>query len=136
MMMSAVIAWSVRAVLYSDSPFSTLLPDPDTLITSALSIFDACSKDTLVRVLGSVNSVITVLPRSVGTFLISRFITSRIASAFWKTSSISDGEKSSRSRTCLRPGLMSGPVARTPCRVPGTAEAPLIVSGRLSVRLV
>ena len=52
-----------------------------TLSVSALSRFSAISNDVRVRVLGSKNRLTTVLPRSVGTFLIGRWPISFIASA-------------------------------------------------------
>ena len=52
-MILAPIACRVRAVLRSDSPFSTLLPEPDMLMTSALSTLPASSKEMRVRVRAS-----------------------------------------------------------------------------------
>jgi len=51
--MSTPIAWIVSPVLSKDSPFSVLLPLADMLITSALRIFPASSKEIRVRVLAS-----------------------------------------------------------------------------------
>ena len=47
---SAPMAVNVAAVSFSDSPFFTLDPDDDTLITSALIHLPAVSNDARVRV--------------------------------------------------------------------------------------
>ncbi len=61
---------------------------------SALSRFSAISNDMRVRVLGSKNRLMTVRPRSVGTFLIGRVPISFIATAVSRMSSISSGSRS------------------------------------------
>ena len=50
---SAPTACSVFTVSTSDSPFETLLPEAETLMTSAPSILPASSNDVRVRVLFS-----------------------------------------------------------------------------------
>ena len=75
------IASRFIAVSTSVSPFTTLDDAIATLSVSALRRFSAISNDVRVRVLGSKNRLMTVRPRSVGTFLIVRWPTSFIASA-------------------------------------------------------
>ena len=83
-----------RAVSASVSPLTTLDVEVVMLSVSALNLFSAISKDVRVRVLGSQNRLTTVLPRRVGTFLIGRVPTSRMASAVSKISTTSSGVKS------------------------------------------
>jgi len=73
---SAAIASNVFAVSMRVSPFDTLLVDEEMLMTSADSRFPAISNDVRVRVDASKKRLMTVLPRSVGTFLIGRVETS------------------------------------------------------------
>ena len=93
---SACIASMLRAISSRVSPFTTLLEEGEKLITSALSRLAASSKDVRVRVLGSKNRLTTVLPRSAGTFLMSRPLTSLKESAVSRMSAISSGEREAR----------------------------------------
>ena len=71
--MSGAIASRLRdRVERAISPLVTLEVATAMLSVSALSRFSAISNDVRVRVLGSKNRLTTVLPRSVGTFLIGR----------------------------------------------------------------
>ena len=67
--MSGAMDSRFRAVSSRISPLDTLLVDAEKFRMSALSLFSASSKDDRVRVEGSKNRLITVFPRSVGTFL-------------------------------------------------------------------
>src|SRR5690606_35549391 len=58
------------------------------------------SKDVRVRVLGSKNRLITVRPRSAGTFLMGRCAISCIAAAVSSTSRISSAERSAMPSRC------------------------------------
>src|SRR5947209_8366997 len=80
-MRSGDIASRLRAVSSSVSPFVTDEEDELMLITSAERRLPAISKEVRVRVEGSKKRLMTVRPRSVGTFLISRSETSRNVSA-------------------------------------------------------
>jgi len=71
----------LRTVSARVSPFTTLEPVAATFRVSALSRFSAISNEARVRVLASKKRFTTVLPRSVGTFLIVRVPTSFMASA-------------------------------------------------------
>jgi len=79
--MLGAIASRFIAVSTSVSPLTTLDDAIATFRVSALNRFSAISNDVRVRVLGSKNRLITVRPRSVGTFLMVRWPTSFIASA-------------------------------------------------------
>ncbi len=70
-MMSGFMASMLRAVSDSVSPFCTALVDAEMFNVSAERRFAAISKEVRVRVDGSKNRFTTVLPRRVGTFLIS-----------------------------------------------------------------
>lgn len=70
---STCIASRVYTVSSIDSPLLVDIREALRLITSADSRLAAISKVVRVRVLGSKNRLTTVLPRSKGTFLISRF---------------------------------------------------------------
>ena len=70
--MSGDIASRLSAVSTSVSPLTTLDVATAMFSVSALSRFSAISNEVRVRVLGSKNRLTTVLPRSVGTFLIGR----------------------------------------------------------------
>src|SRR5437762_9806838 len=80
-MRSGDIASRLRAVSKSVSPFDTDEEEELMLITSAESRLPAISKEVRVRVEGSKKRLMTVRPRSVGTFFISRSETSRNVSA-------------------------------------------------------
>src|SRR6185369_11286341 len=80
-MQSGAIASRFRAVSSRVSPLVTLEVETLTLTASAESRFAAISKDVRVRVDDSKKRLMTVRPRSAGTFLISRFDTSRKVSA-------------------------------------------------------
>jgi hypothetical protein len=75
-MQSGAIASRLRAVSTSVSPFVTEEDEAEILTASADNRFAAISKDVRVRVEASKKTLITVLPRSVGTFLIERVETS------------------------------------------------------------
>ena len=72
MITSGHIASRLRAVSSSVSPLVVLEVEPLMLMASADRRFAAISNDVRVRVVGSRNRLMTVLPRSVGTFLMSR----------------------------------------------------------------
>src|SRR5262245_13950151 len=73
---SAAIASSVLAVSINVSPLETLLVEAEILTTSAERRLPAISNDVRVRVDASKKRLMTVFPRSVGTFLIGRVDTS------------------------------------------------------------
>src|SRR5439155_17130327 len=93
-MKSACMASMLRAVSSRVSPFTPLLVDAAKLITSALSRVAASSQEVRVRVLTSKNRFTTVLPRRVGTFLMSRPVTSLKDSAVSRTRLISSTVRS------------------------------------------
>ena len=101
-MQSGDIAWRFRAVSSSVSPLVTLDVDTLTLTASAESRFAAISKEVRVRVEGSKKRLIIVLPRSAGTFLISRFDISRKFSALSSRCTISLSESSRIPSRCRR----------------------------------
>src|SRR5512141_1544922 len=111
-MMSACIASIFRAVSSNVSPLTTLLDDGEKLITSALSRFAANSNDVRVLVLGSKKRFTTVRPRSAGTFLISRPVTSLNESAVSKMSVISSTDRGARLSKSLRLRLMASSASR------------------------
>ena len=74
---SGAIASRLRAVSSRVSPFTVEEDDPEMLTASADSRLAAISNDVRVRVDGSRNRLMTVLPRSVGTFLMGRSAISR-----------------------------------------------------------
>jgi hypothetical protein len=90
-MRSGAIACRLSAVSSRLSPFDSAEPEVEKLTESADSRFSAISKLERVRVDDSKKRLITVLPRSVGTFLIGRSATSRKDSAVSRISSISAG---------------------------------------------
>ena len=79
--MSGAIASRLRAVSSRLSPFTTLEAEGEKLSVSADNRFSAISKEERVRVEGSMKKFTTVLPRSVGTFLMARVDTSAKARA-------------------------------------------------------
>src|SRR3569832_568527 len=100
-MQSGAIASRLRAVSSSVSPFVTLEVETLTFTASADRRLAAISKEVLVRVDGSKKRLITVRPRSAGTFLISRLETSRKLSAVssrWVISPVSSSRIPSRWR--------------------------------------
>ena len=97
---SICIAFRVSTVFRSDSPFFTLLSAVDMFITFAPSVLPACSKDTLVRVLFSKNSVYIDLPLSESILLDSLVIIDRIYSALSKKYSTSSDDSESTSSKC------------------------------------
>src|SRR4029078_4109934 len=112
-MISAFIASILRAVSSSVSPLTTLLEEGEKLITSALNRLAASSNDVRVLVLGSKNRFTTVRPRSAGTFLISRPVTSLNESAVCKISRISSTDRGAMLKRSLRlrlivPSISSG----------------------------
>ena len=74
---SGDIASRLRAVSSSVSPLVVDDAEPEMLTASADRRFAAISNDVRVRVDGSKNRLMTVFPRSVGTFLIGRSAISR-----------------------------------------------------------
>ena len=80
-MQSGDIASRLRAVSRSVSPLVTLEVEALMLMASAERRLAAISKEVRVRVEGSKKRLMTVRPRSVGTFLISRREMSRKDSA-------------------------------------------------------
>src|SRR6185503_5236699 len=110
---SACIASIWRAVSSKVSPLTTLLDDGEKLITSALSRLAANSNEVRVLVLGSKNRLTTVRPRSAGTFLMSRPVTSLNESAVSKINRISSTDRGARLKRSLRlrlivPSISSG----------------------------
>src|SRR4051794_11912413 len=79
--MSIRIASRFRAVSTRVSPLETDDPAVATFTVSALSRFSANSNEIRVRVEASKNRLTMVLPRSAGTFLIGRSLTSLNGSA-------------------------------------------------------
>ncbi len=69
---SGDMASRLRAVSISVSPLTVDDDDPEMLTASADSRLAAISNEVRVRVDGSRNRLMTVFPRSVGTFLIGR----------------------------------------------------------------
>src|SRR5215469_13154274 len=100
--MSACNASRLRAVSLSVSPLVRLEVVAEILITSALRRNAASSNDVRVRVLGSTKKFTSVLPRSAGTFLISRVPTCLNASVVSRTKLISSADKSRRPKRSLR----------------------------------
>ncbi len=80
-MQSGAIASRFRAVSSRVSPLVTLEVETLTLTASADRRLAAISKEVRVRVEGSKKRLMTVRPRSAGTFLIWRLETSRKVSA-------------------------------------------------------
>ncbi len=127
--MSIRIASRLRAVSTRVSPLLTELPAVATLTVSALSRFSANSNEIRVRVEASKKRLTIVLPRSAGTFLIARSLTSLNGSAVSRMSWIcsrlsgsrptrslpSDGGHGCTSSTASRP---SSSVTRTSTRSP------------------
>src|SRR5262245_49689392 len=100
-MTSGFIACRLRAVSSSVSPFTVEEVDPEMLMTSAESRFPASSKLVRVRVDGSRNKLMTVLPRNVGTFLIGRSLISTKVSARSRIWLRSCAERSAIPRRCF-----------------------------------
>ena len=107
------IASRFIAVSTSVSPLTTLDDAMATLSVSALKRFSAISNEVRVRVLGSKNRLMTVRPRSVGTFLMVRRPTSFIASAVSRMSTISSALRSAMPSRCLWRNAVSGGAACT-----------------------
>src|SRR5689334_1997628 len=128
-MISACIASILRAASSSVSPFTTLLDEGEKLITSALNRLAASSNDVLVLVLGSKNRLTTVRPRSAGTFLISRPVTSLKESAVWRISVISSADNGAKLRRSFRFRL----IARSPSRFDN--DDPVVLSSLLEQHL-
>lgn len=100
-MISGFIEVRFFAVSIRVSPFMALLVEAEMLKVSALMRLAAISKERRVRVLGSKKRWITVLPRSVGTFLIGRCDISLNDSAVSRMKPISLAESSSIPKICL-----------------------------------
>src|SRR5687767_15046906 len=92
-MQSGAIASRFSAVSRSVSPFDKLDEETLMLTASADSRLAASSKDVRVRVDDSKKRLMTVLPRKVGTFLISRFEISRKFSAVSRIPVISAADR-------------------------------------------
>src|SRR5262252_10732532 len=99
---SGAIACKFSAVSIRVSPLTTLEVEAEILIASADKRFAAISKLVRVRVEASKKRLITVFPRSVGTFLICLWFTSRKVSAVSRMKLISSGERSAIPRRSLR----------------------------------
>src|SRR6266851_4854872 len=99
--MSGAIAIRFWAVSMRVSPFSTDDPEAEKLSVSAERRFSAISNDTRVRVDASMKRLMTSWPRSAGTFLTGRSLTSLKPSAVSRTSVISSGESCSMPRRSL-----------------------------------
>src|SRR5262249_56180973 len=99
---SGAIACRFNAVSTSVSPLTTLEVEAEMLIASADKRFAAISKLVRVRVEASKKRLMTVFPRSVGTFLICLRFTSRKVSAVSRMKLISSGERSAIPRRSLR----------------------------------
>ena len=122
-MRSGAIAWRLRAVSRSDSPFSTELPLAAKFKESADSHFSAVSKEKRVRVDASKKRLTTIRPRSAGTFLIARSPIDRIDSAVSRMSEISSGARVSIPRRSFERRVVVGTVrrgARYPRRAGGS----------------
>ena len=108
-MTSGSYAESVWTVSRSDSPLSTLDPAAFRLMVSADRRLAASSNDELVRVDASKKTVITVRPRRVGTFFMSRCITLSKPSAVSRIRSMSARRRSVIEIRCrLLPLLLGG----------------------------
>ena len=94
MIASGAIAWRFRAVSTRVSPFVTDDVDAEIFIESADKRLAAISNDVRVRVDGSKKRLMIVLPRRVGTFLISRVETSLKESTVSRTVVISSADRS------------------------------------------
>src|SRR5215213_5695835 len=92
-MQSGCIASRFSAVSRSVSPLVTLDEETLMLTASAESRFAASSKLVRVRVEFSKKRLMTVFPRRVGTFFISREFISRKFSAVFKIPTISSAER-------------------------------------------
>lgn len=105
---SGDIASRFRAVSIRVSPFVTDDVEAEILIVSADRRFAAISKDVRVRVEGSKNRLITVLPRRVGTFLMARVEISLKDSAESRIVLISATSSSLIPRRSFRLNVISG----------------------------
>ena len=95
------MALSVSPVSASVSPFFVELDEAEKLMTSADMRLPAISKLVRVRVDGSRKRLMIVRPRSVGSFLMVRSLTSLKLRAVSRISVISSTEYSSMSIRCL-----------------------------------
>jgi hypothetical protein len=102
-MKSGDIASRLRAVSSSVSPFVTLEDEELMLMVSAERRLAAISKEVRVRVEGSKKRLMTVRPRSAGTFLISRCEISRKLSAVSSACVISSAVRQPMPSRCVRP---------------------------------
>src|SRR5213075_994752 len=100
-MQSGAIVCRLRAVSSRVSPFDTLEVETLMLTASADKRFAAISNEVRVRVDGSKKRLITVRPRSAGTFLISRFEMSRNVSAVSSRWMICSGDNSRMPSRCF-----------------------------------
>src|SRR5262249_47934066 len=99
---------NVRIVSFSDSPLSTLEPAAFRLTVSADSRLAASSKELDVRVDASKKTLMTVRPRRVGTFFMSRCMTDSNPSAVSRMRSMWAGSRSATESRCLRLGRPVG----------------------------
>jgi len=114
--MSIFIASRFRAVSTRVSPFDTLETAVATLTVSADIRFSANSKEMRVRVEASKKRFTTVIPRSVGTFLMARSEIALRGSATSRIAVICSRESPSRPMRSLPRRLMRGPGRGRPRR--------------------
>ena len=113
--MSMRIASRFLAVSTSVSPFCTALPVAATLTVSAERRFSANSKEMRVRVDDSKKRLTIVLPRSAGTFLMTRSDTSLKGSAVSRMRRIWSGERRSRPiRSLPKAAVIASPLSPGP----------------------
>jgi hypothetical protein len=106
-MKSGDIASRLRSVSSSVSPLTRLEVEVEKFSESAERRFSASSNDDRVRVDGSTKKFTTVLPRRVGTFLISRVAMSENPSAVSRIKVISPGFSDSMPSKCGLDSLMA-----------------------------
>src|SRR6266404_6210059 len=124
-MKSAFNASRLRAVSLSVSPFLSEEASAVKLIISAERRCSQSSKLIRVRVDGSTNRLMTVLPRNAGTFFMARSPTALKARAVSSTSRISSALRDSISSKCLRVHGINVKLQRsTKLQIPRTARPP------------
>ena len=107
-MKSIFSASRLRAVSLRVSPFLSEEASAVKLMMSAERRCSDSSKLVRVRVDGSINRLMTVLPRRAGTFFMARLPTALKARAVSSTSVISSAVRDSMSSRCLRCQVMGG----------------------------
>src|SRR6476661_1218267 len=120
--MSIRIASRLRAVSTRVSPLETEDPADATFTVSALSRFSANSNEIRVRVEASKNRLTMVLPRSAGTFLIGRSLTSLNGSAVSRMRRIWSALSGSRPTRSLP---SASPLTSAPHQLDGVAAVQL-----------